>query len=175
MDHGWTTNTHMTTLDRYARAAVGGVLLAAPAALVAQARRDTTAADSARRVERVVITDSRTPTTTGGASAVVIRPDSLPIPTTPAPLLEQVLRQTPFVLVRQNSRGEVELSVRGSDSRQAAVSMWLFESAICPGESASPVSTSSEPVETTTTRGRGRHDTEARLLAAISAICAAPR
>ena len=37
------------------------------------------------------------------------------------PTLEQVLRQTPFVLVRQNSRGEVELSVRGSDSRQAAL------------------------------------------------------
>jgi outer membrane receptor protein involved in Fe transport len=32
-----------------------------------------------------------------------------------------VLRQTPFVLVRQNSRGEAELSVRGSDSRQAAL------------------------------------------------------
>ena len=39
----------------------------------------------------------------------------------PAPLLDQALRESPFVLVRQNSRGEMEISVRGSDSRQAAV------------------------------------------------------
>lgn len=39
----------------------------------------------------------------------------------PAPLLEEALRESPFVHVRQNSRGEMELSVRGSDSRQAAV------------------------------------------------------
>jgi outer membrane receptor protein involved in Fe transport len=39
----------------------------------------------------------------------------------PAPLLDQALRETPFVLVRQNSRGEMEISVRGSDSRQTAV------------------------------------------------------
>ena len=84
--------------------------------------RRVRARDSApRRIEPVVVVGARTPATVGGAGAVVVRPDSLPIPTQPAPLLEQVLRQTPFVLVRQNSRGEVELSVRGSDSRQAAL------------------------------------------------------
>ncbi len=105
------------------RLAAGALVCGAPALLAAQAPSDP-AADSARRVrviERVEVRESRTPATTGGASAVVVRPDSLPLPTQPAPTLEQVLRQTPFVLVRQNSRGEVELSVRGSDSRQAAL------------------------------------------------------
>src|SRR5688500_2746338 len=82
----------------------------------AQPRRD-----SVRTVEPVVITGARTAATIGGAGAVVVRPDSLPIPLQPAPTLDQVLRQTPFVLVRQNARGEVEVSERGSDSRQGAV------------------------------------------------------
>jgi iron complex outermembrane receptor protein len=55
----------------------------------------------------------------GGASVVVLPIDSLRL--TPAAPLENLLREMPFVLVRQNSRGEAELSVRGSDSRQAAV------------------------------------------------------
>lgn len=43
---------------------------------------------------------------------------------TAAPSMGEVLRRLPFLYVRQNSRGESELSVRGSESRQAAV---LFE------------------------------------------------
>jgi len=35
--------------------------------------------------------------------------------------MEDVLRDMPFVLVRQNSRGMAEISVRGSESRQVAV------------------------------------------------------
>ncbi|MCC6316701.1 MAG: TonB-dependent receptor [Gemmatimonadaceae bacterium] len=62
---------------------------------------------------------SRSPSTIGGAAAVVTSVDSLRL--TPAAPLSDALRELPFVLVRQNSRGEVELSVRGSDSRQAAV------------------------------------------------------
>jgi iron complex outermembrane receptor protein len=102
---------------------LAAALLAPAAGAAAQtpAPRDPAGRDSAsRRIEPVVVTGTRA-ATVGGAGAVVVRPDSLPIPTQPAPLLEQVLRQTPFVLVRQNSRGEVELSVRGSDSRQAAL------------------------------------------------------
>jgi iron complex outermembrane receptor protein len=38
-----------------------------------------------------------------------------------APSLDQVLRTLPMLHVRRNSRGETELSVRGSDSRQVAV------------------------------------------------------
>ena len=85
--------------------------------LEAQTGRDTVT----QRIEPVRVTGTRSPAVAGGAAAVVILLDSLPVPTQPSPSLEQVLRQTPFVLVRQNSRGEIELSVRGSDSRQAAL------------------------------------------------------
>lgn len=102
------------------RLLAGGALVTVPpAALGGQVRPDSAGADSARRVERVVITGARTPAAVGGTGALVVRPDSLRA--SPAPLLEEALRETPFVLVRQNSRGEMEISVRGSDSRQAAV------------------------------------------------------
>ncbi len=110
---------------RRSRAPVTVAVLAAavtlPSVAGAQAAPRTARDSATRRIEPVVVVGARTPTTVGGAGAVVVRPDSLPLPTLPAPMLEQVLRQTPFVLVRQNSRGEVELSVRGSDSRQAAL------------------------------------------------------
>ena len=106
---------------RLARRCLPGAAALALVVAARDARAQTPRDTSARRVEPVVITGTRTPATIGGAGAVVLRPDSLPIPTLPSPLLDQVLRQTPFVLVRQNSRGEVELSVRGSDSRQGAV------------------------------------------------------
>ena len=91
----------------------------APAVLGAQEPRDSTRSDSTRQLERVVVTAPRVPVTVGGAGALVVSPDSLKA--SAAPLLHEALRETPFVLVRQNSRGEMELSVRGSDSRQAAV------------------------------------------------------
>lgn len=90
----------------------------AGAALDAQVdtlRRDTTRV----RLAPVVVSTPRAPSTTGGASQVTIPLDSLRLSATPA--LEEVLREMPFLLVRTNSRGEAELSVRGSDSRQAAV------------------------------------------------------
>jgi outer membrane receptor protein involved in Fe transport len=77
--------------------------------------------DSVRRIEPVSVRGSRAPSVTGGATSLIIRPDSLPIPLQPAAPLAEMLRQTAFVLVRQNSRGEMEIGVRGSDSRQAAV------------------------------------------------------
>ena len=78
------------------------------------------APDSARvRLEPVTVSGARSAAVVGGASAVVVRTEELR--SSPAPLLEQALREAPFVHVRQNSRGEMELSVRGSDSRQAAV------------------------------------------------------
>src|SRR5687767_14992148 len=81
-------------------------------------RPDTIPADTAR-MRAVTVTETRAVGTVGGASAIVIKPEALR--SSPAPLLEQALRESPFVHVRQNSRGEMELSVRGSDSRQAAV------------------------------------------------------
>ena len=93
---------------------------------IARAQRADTARSAtpdsiAQRIEPVIVTGARAPAATGGASAVVAPIDALSTP--PAPSLEQALREMPFVLVRQNSRGETELSVRGSDSRQAAVLM----------------------------------------------------
>lgn len=87
---------------------------------LALAQADTTRTDStARRLKTITISGSRATGIVGGASAVVLRPAELR--SSPAPLLDQALREAPFVHVRQNSRGEMELSVRGSDSRQAAV------------------------------------------------------
>lgn len=87
--------------------------------LHAQEPRDSARADSSRQLERVVVRAARVPATAGGAGAIIVQPDSLR--SFAAPLLADALRETPFVLVRQNSRGEMELSVRGSDSRQMAV------------------------------------------------------
>ena len=87
-----------------------------------RAQQGAPPADSApRRLDSVVVTSGAAPVVVGGASAVVVRPDSLALPLPPGAPLDPVLRQVPFLLLRQNSRGESELSVRGSDSRQAAV------------------------------------------------------
>ncbi len=81
---------------------------------------DSSRADSvAQKLKAVSVSETRAATVAGGASAVVIKPELLRA--SPAPLLEEALRESPFVHVRQNSRGEMELSIRGSDSRQAAV------------------------------------------------------
>lgn len=105
-------------IDRLVRHAGVVVLLAlTPSTVAAQGRPDTLAA----RIDSVVVTAVRAPTAVGGASAVIIQPSRLAHPVPVASSLGEVLRQIPFVLVRQNSRGESELSIRGSDSRQAAV------------------------------------------------------
>lgn len=85
----------------------------------AQERTDERRADSAQTVGTVTVEAKRAPLVVGGASAVVTSIDSLELPA--APVLDQVLRELPFILVRRNSRGEMELGMRGSDSRQVAV------------------------------------------------------
>jgi iron complex outermembrane recepter protein len=92
-------------------------LVVAP--LSAGAQADTARADSARRLRPITIRATRAPAVVSGASSVVLQPAE--VRASPAPLLEQALRESPLVHVRQNSRGEMELSIRGSDSRQAAV------------------------------------------------------
>lgn len=99
-------------------AALVAALLALPAG--AQVRPDSTAGDStARTVAPVVVRGVRAPAVVGGAAAIVADVDSLRLGA--APVLDQLLRALPFVSTRRNSRGEMELSVRGSDSRQTAV------------------------------------------------------
>ena len=53
------------------------------------------------------------------SSAVQVNVDSLVLPA--APMLEHVLREVPLLHVRTNSRGESEISARGSESRNVAI------------------------------------------------------
>ena len=74
---------------------------------------------TARSLEPVTVFSARAHSVVGGAAAVVVRPDSARLSTSPT--LTDLLRTVPQVLVRTNSRGETELSVRGSDSRQISL------------------------------------------------------
>lgn len=99
-------------------------LAAAPAAVLgAQAAPDSAARlDSAQRVEAMQVRAraAYTPRVIGSAAAASITPEALPMAQV-SPSAGELLRRLPFLYVRQNSRGEHELSVRGSESRQAAV------------------------------------------------------
>jgi iron complex outermembrane receptor protein len=97
-------------------ALVAGLVLALTGTL--QSQQDTLRRDTTRLPEleaRVV----RPLTTVGGASALKLRIDSVPLPA--APTFEQALRHMPMLHLRTNSRGEAEISGRGSQSRQVAV------------------------------------------------------
>jgi iron complex outermembrane receptor protein len=106
-----------------------GLTLAGSTDLASQApsdtvtRRDTTRRDTTQTLGAVSVRAAYTPRVVGSAAVVTITPDSLPLAAT-APTMGELMRRLPFLYVRQNSRGESELSVRGSESRQAAV---LFE------------------------------------------------
>lgn len=71
------------------------------------------------RLHGISVQAARPVTSTGGTSAIEIRVDSLT--TSFAPRLEEVLRAVPMINVRTNSRGEAELTLRGSESRQVAI------------------------------------------------------
>lgn len=81
--------------------------------------RDTLRADSVYRIPGLRVQATRPVTTVGGASALEVRLDSMNLAA--APSLEMVLRGMPMLHVRTNSRGEAEISARGSESRQVAV------------------------------------------------------
>lgn len=100
-----------------ARGVIGGLLWLAPLSVGAQA---TPPRDSvAQQIEGAVISARRSSAVVGGAAAVVVRPDSMRM--APGASLGDVLRTIPLLLVRQNSRGEAEISARGADGRQAGV------------------------------------------------------
>ncbi len=87
---------------------------------VADAQVDSTRADaSVFRIEGLQIRARRPVTAVGGTSALEIRVEELALPA--APTTSEVLREVTGVLVRTNSRGQSEISVRGSESRQVAV------------------------------------------------------
>ncbi|MBI4409574.1 MAG: TonB-dependent receptor [Gemmatimonadetes bacterium] len=99
---------------------LGLALVLIARAASAQTPSDTLPKDTAVfSLGELVVPASRAAATPGGASALVVRLDSLRL--APAPTLEDVLRQVPLVRVRRNPRGEVELALRGGETRQVAV------------------------------------------------------
>src|SRR5688500_1088178 len=110
-------------MDRLLRRSIAlGMLLGGAFApyLAAQVIPDPPRADTSRaRLESVVVRGAMAPATVGGASAVVVAVDSLRIP--PSAMFDQAVSRLPFIHVRENSRGEAEISMRGSESRQVAV------------------------------------------------------
>lgn len=98
------------------------LLLLAPLPLVGQQPDTTRTAPSDTtlfRVEGITVQTQRPVTTVGGTSALEVRVESLVLP--PAPTTGEVLREIAGVQVRTNSRGQAEISVRGSESRQVAI------------------------------------------------------
>lgn len=115
-------------MNRIALLAGAAVLaaLGAPAALPAPAATPAPDASGVQTPDRPVFTvpelvviGARPEATPAGVGAVTVTPDSLAL--SAAPTLEEVLRGMPHLHVRTNSRGEAEISTRGSDSRQVAV------------------------------------------------------
>lgn len=104
-------------LPALACAFAAAVLL--PAQLSAQVRDTTRTDTTVFRVREIVVEARRPVTTVGGAAAVEVRVDSLALPVSAT--LEEVFRALPMLHVRRNSRGEAEISARGSESRQVAV------------------------------------------------------
>lgn len=82
---------------------------------------DSIPPDSARVLGGITVSVARPALTVGGSSTVVVDLDSLG--TLPSPSLEQVLRAMPLIQIRQNSRGEMQPALRGSEDRQIAVLM----------------------------------------------------
>jgi iron complex outermembrane recepter protein len=90
-------------------------LNALPLAAQERPARDSTV----QRIEPREVRADRGAIVMGGAAATVVRLDSAR--TGAAPTLAELLRSSGLVQVRTNSRGEAELSVRGSESRQVSV------------------------------------------------------
>lgn len=94
---------------------LGAAVPETAAAQADEAPRDTAIVE----IEGLSVMGRRPGTTRAGTSVVRSDIDSLPVPA--AATLRDVLEELPSVHVRTNSRGEAEISVRGSESRQVAV------------------------------------------------------
>jgi len=88
-------------------------------------RPDTLRPDTLRpdttlfRVQGIMVQGRRPVATAGGTSGTEVETGDLVLP--PASTTDEVLRKIGGVQVRTNSRGQAEISVRGSESRQVAV------------------------------------------------------
>jgi iron complex outermembrane receptor protein len=82
-------------------------------------RVDSTRVARQYDIKGLTISVPRPALTTGGSSAVEMRLDSLR--SVPAPTMEDVVRAMPLLVIRQNSRGESQPSIRGSEERQIGI------------------------------------------------------
>jgi len=98
---------------------LAAVITTAPTTLVAQVPPDSVVTDTVIKLAGLTVQGVRQATNAGGVSGIVALPVDLPIP--PMASVEDALRKMPFILIRNNSRGMAEISVRGSESRQVAV------------------------------------------------------
>lgn len=118
----WTIgSTDRMRLARKALVLLGSLpalLLVLPSSVHGQ-RPDTARADTVFRIEGIRVEARRPVARVGGASAIEVNLDSLRL--SASPTLESALRELPTVHVRTNSRGQAEISVRGSESRQVSV------------------------------------------------------
>jgi iron complex outermembrane receptor protein len=96
-----------------------GLLFALPSVVAAQVPDSTRTDTTVFRVEGIRVQATRPVTTVGGASAFEVELDSMQLPA--AATTAEVLRELPSLHLRTNSRGEAEVTVRGSESRQVAV------------------------------------------------------
>lgn len=104
------------------RGMIGGALafgLAAPVALHGQDPDSIPADSTVYRVRGVSVQAVRPVTQVGGASATELHISDLKL--SASPTTADILRELPALHLRTNSRGEAEISVRGSGSRQVAV------------------------------------------------------
>jgi iron complex outermembrane recepter protein len=108
--------------------ATAAALAVAPADASAQGdipvRADSARADSLRtaavmRLGELRVHGARSLAPAAGTSALGLAVRDLRLP--PAPMLDEMLREIPLMRVRANSRGEAEMSARGSAARQVAV------------------------------------------------------
>lgn len=103
---------------------LSGLLLAFTPPIAASGQLpDTLRADTTDipvfEIQGVTVMVPRPVSTTGGASAVEVNLDSMLV--SPAPTLEQLLREMPLVQIRRNSRGEAQPALRGGEDRQIAI------------------------------------------------------
>ncbi|HET9233438.1 MAG TPA: TonB-dependent receptor [Candidatus Eisenbacteria bacterium] len=96
-----------------------GVIFPAKGWCVEDAPSDSVTGDRVYELAPIVVDAPRPVAPMAASSAVQVNVDSLVL--SAAPMLEHVLREVPLLHVRTNSRGEAEITARGSESRNVAI------------------------------------------------------
>ncbi|MCK5447650.1 MAG: TonB-dependent receptor [Gemmatimonadetes bacterium] len=116
------TGVHPLTVTRgVARAACATVLILLGSSRPGQAQAHPQSPDTIRSVLEPLVARVAIPEVLGSSSALVVDLDSAGAP--PSVSLADMLRAMPLVRVRDNSRGETHITLRGSESRQVSVSL----------------------------------------------------